>query len=229
MNGITDMHERKSVVILGKGEQAIRIARWFQRSAAHELTCVVPVVPEPDWTDSLIGWCEEEGVPYVADGDFRDIPGADSDAWQVDLAFSVFYSKILPLRFIERAQRCLNLHNALLPKYRGVAPINWALKNNESMHGVTIHEIEPQVDAGPIVSQVCFSIYPDTDEVIDVYRRALAYGYLLFEQTMPILDKISPRRQNEAEATYYTRRDYDRLGDRRDFTREKLLEAAACS
>ena len=223
------MHERKSVVILGKGEQAIRITQWFQRSAAYELTCVVPVVPEPDWTDSLIGWCEEEGVPCVASGDFRDIPGAASDAWQVDLAFSVFYSKILPLRFIERAQRCLNLHNAPLPKYRGVAPINWALKNNESTHGVTIHEIEPQVDAGTIVSQVQFSIYPDTDEVIDVYDRALAYGYLLFEQTMPILDGISPQPQDEAEAVYYTRRDHDRLGDRRDFTRKKSLEAATCS
>lgn len=223
------MPERKSVVILGKGEQAIRIAQWFQRSPAYELTCVVPVVPEPDWTDSLIGWCEEEGVPHVASGDFRDIPGADSDAWQVDLAFSVFYSKILPLRFIERAQRCLNLHNAPLPKYRGIAPINWALKNNESMHGVTIHEIEPQVDAGPIVAQVCFSIHPDTDDVIDVYRRALAYGYLLFEQTMPILDQIHPRGQDDGEASYYTRRDYDRLGDRRDFTREKSLDTAGCN
>lgn len=223
------MHERKSVVILGKGEQAIRIAQWFHRSDAYELTCVVPVVPEPDWTASLIGWCEAQGVPCVASGDFRDIPGADSDSWQVDLAFSVFYSKILPLRFIERAQRCLNLHNAPLPKYRGVAPINWALKNNETLHGVTIHEIEPQVDAGPIVSQLQFSIYPDSDEVIDVYRRALAYGYLLFEQTMPILDQIHPHAQNDADASYYTRRDSDRLGDRCDFTREKSLEAAACS
>ena len=223
------MHERKSVVILGKGEQAIRIAQWFHCSDAYELACVVPVVPEPQWTESLIGWCEAQGVPYVASGDYRDIPGADSDTWQVDMAFSVFYGKILPLRFIERAQRCLNLHNGPLPKYRGVAPINWALKNNETMHGVTIHEIEPQIDAGPIVSQVQFSIHPDTDEVIDVYRRALAFGYLLFEQTMPILDKIHPRGQGDAGSSYYTLRDYDRLGDRRDFTRAMSLEEAVCS
>ena len=65
--------------------------------------------------------------------------------------------------------------------------------------------------------------------MIDVYRRSLAYGYLLFEQTMPILARITPQRQDETEATYYTRQDYDRLGDRRDFTREKSLEAVPCS
>ena len=132
-------------------------------------------------------------VPCVESGDYRDIPGVDTASWRIDLAFSVFYGKIFPLRFIERADRFLNLHNAPLPAYRGVAPINWALENGEFTHGVTIHEVVPDIDAGPIVSQVVFSIYPDVDEVIDVYRRALSYGYVLFEQTMPILARISAR------------------------------------
>ncbi len=216
----SDMSHRKSVILLGKGEQAIRVAQWFRRSAVYELAYVVPVVPEPDWTDSLIGWCDANGVPYVASGDFHDLPDIGSESGHVDLTLSVFYSKILPSWFIDRSGRCLNLHNAPLPKYRGVAPINWALKNGETTHGVTIHEIVPRVDTGSIVSQVIFGIHPESDEVIDVYRRALAYGYTLFEQTMPILDRITPRRQDEALASYYDREDYQCLGDRRDFTRE---------
>ena len=165
-------------------------------------------------------------VPCVESGDYRDIPGVDTASWRIDLAFSVFYGKIFPLRFIERADRFLNLHNAPLPAYRGVAPINWALENGEFTHGVTIHEVVPDIDAGPIVSQVVFSIYPDVDEVIDVYRRALSYGYVLFEQTMPIL-AISARDQENAAATYYTREDQQQLGERRDSTRETSLRAPA--
>ena len=53
----------------------------------------------------------------------------------------------------------------------------------------------------------------------DVYARALEYGWVLFKETLPILDRIVPTPQDDAEATYYNLADNDRLGDRRDFTR----------
>lgn len=171
-------------------------------------------MPEPTWTASLAEWASSRGVEQVVSGDYRDL-AAD----QVDLAFSVFYDKVLSAAFIERCGRVLNLHNAPLPRYRGVAPINWALKNGERRHGVTIHDMTPGIDNGPIVSQVAYSIYPELDEVQDVYARALAFGYTLFEQTMPILDQIVPEDQDESDATYYSSRDRERLGDRRFFTR----------
>ena len=114
----------------------------------------------------------------------------------------------------------LNLHNGPLPRYRGVRPINWALKNGERSHGVTIHEVTPGVDAGPVVAQLTYSIYPEFDEVVDVYRRALEYGWALFRETMPILDRIAARPQDEQEASYYGVADLERLGERGGFTRE---------
>ena len=99
-------------------------------------------------------------------------------------------------------------------------PINWALKNGERSHGVTIHEISPGVDDGPIVAQVRYSIYPEFDEVVDVYERALEYGWTLFEQTMPLLDSIEAMPQDESRATTYTTREAELLGERRGFTRE---------
>jgi methionyl-tRNA formyltransferase len=63
----------KSVVLLGKGTLAIRIAEWFRTSPEYKLRDVVPVVPEPAWTDSLISWAREHGIPYVRSGDYREL------------------------------------------------------------------------------------------------------------------------------------------------------------
>jgi methionyl-tRNA formyltransferase len=209
----------RRVIVLGKGTLAIRIAEWFRASDEYELRCLVPVVPEPTWTASLIDWAERAGVPCVRTGDWHDppMPRAGKAA---ELGISVFYDRIMPPEFIDRFDRLLNLHNGPLPRYRGVSPINWALKNGERSHGVTIHEISSGIDDGPIVAQLTYSIYPEFDEVIDVYRRALEYAWPLFQQTLPIVDRIEATPQDEAEATYYSLEDNERLGDRRSFTRE---------
>ena len=214
---------KQGVVLLGKGSLAIRIADWFATHPDYELRLVVPVIPEPTWTASLSEWARTHGVPVVASGHYKDIPGAASEQWRTDLAFSVFYDKIIKEWFITRCARILNLHNGPLPKYRGVSPINWALKNREDLHGVTIHEITPGIDDGPIYGQLLYSIYPDIDEVRDVYARAMEYGWTLFTQTMPLLDRIPLRPQDHAQATYYNLARNAELGERRSFTREESL------
>ena len=145
---------------------------------------------------------------------------ASNGHFESHLVFSVFYDKIIKDWFIRKCNKILNLHNAPLPKYRGVQPINWALKNNEDKHGVTIHEITPGIDDGPIISQLEYSIYPYFDEVRDVYERALNYSWMLFEQTIPILDKIIPKEQDDSAATYYSRKQSNRLEERQNFTKE---------
>ena len=213
----------KRVIVLGKGALAIRVADWFRGRSEYRLRCVVPVIPEPGWTDSLVEWSTNHRVPIIATGDHADVPDPGEGGSVCDLAISIYYDRIIRSSFIGRCGRVLNLHNGPLPRYRGLAPINWALKNGERTHGVTIHEVALQVDAGPIVAQVSYDIHPEFDEVIDVYRRALEYGYTLFEQTMPILDRISPSPQDEDDATYYSAADQNYLGDRRDFTRKSSL------
>lgn len=225
MTRISRAEAPKRAVVLGKGTLAVQVSEWFVKSPDYELVAVVPVVPEPTWTDSLIAWAEDAGVPCVSSGRYDDIEGADEETWGVDLAISLTYDRIIAPWFASRCRRILNLHNSPLPRYRGVSPINWALKNGERKHGVTIHEITAGIDDGPIVAQLQYSIYPDFDEVIDVYQRALAYGWMLFQQTMPILDEITPLPQDEAASTYYSRRQDHLLGDRRSFTRRESVSA----
>lgn len=210
----------QTAVVLGKGDLAIRVANWFLHSDKYNLLAVVPVIPEPAWTGSLSSWGKASEVPTIESGDYKDLPLSTTVGRTVDLAVSVFYDKIIKSWFIERCGRIINLHNSPLPKYRGVSPINWALQNNEREHGITIHEITPGIDDGPVISQLKYSIYPEFDEVLDVYHRALEYGWVLFQQTIPLLDKIAARQQEHENASHYCRLDDSRLGERRYFTRE---------
>nr|WP_284694983.1 formyltransferase family protein [Photobacterium galatheae] len=153
------------------------------------------------------------------------MPGYEADTFQCDLCFVVFHKKILPLKFIHSCKRILNIHLSPLPKYRGVRPVNWALKNGEKHHGVTIHEINEGIDDGPIVNQVSFSIYPEFEEVIETYTRSLHFAKQLFLDTMPRLDKINPRPQIESEATIFYEKDNHKLEERLTFTKEASLQA----
>lgn len=208
---------------MGKGSLAIRVAEWFIESDRYELAQVVPTVPEPAWADSLIQWAKRNGIRYVASGRYDDLESVRNDDWRTDLVFSVFYDRIFRPWFIAKCGQILNVHNGPLPRYRGVSPINWALKNGEPEHGVTIHEVTPGIDDGPIVAQLKYSIYPAFDEVVDVYNRALEYGWALFRQTMPLLERIEPRPQDEAAASYYSVEDNLKLGERRGFTSKESV------
>lgn len=219
----------RTVIVLGKGDLAIRIADWFLRSDKYKLIVIVPVSPEPAWTQSFAGWGRRQGVPVIESGHYKDLPEVSTSDWTVDLAISVFYDKIIKAWFIDKCKKIINLHNGPLPKYRGVSPINWALKNGEREHGVTIHEITPGIDDGPIVGQLKYSIYPEFDEVIDVYRRAIEYGWALFQQTIPLIDKIKPRPQDDFQATYFSKQGNPLLGERSGFTKEQSLKAHGLS
>lgn len=220
----------KNVIVLGKGDLAIRVANWFLESPEYRLARIVPVIPEPAWAPSLQSWAQVRALPVVSSGHYKDLPGVMEPDWRVDLAISVFYDKIIKDWFIRKCDRILNIHNGPLPRYRGVSPINWALKNGEAEHGVTIHEITPGIDDGPIVGQLKYSIYPEIDEVIDVYKRSLEFGWALFQATMPLLPRIAAKPQDEAAALYYNRTQDHLLEERRSFRREdSLREAGAVS
>ena len=162
-------------------------------------------------------WADDHSVDIVPSGRWQDL----EQGLKIDLGISIFCHQIFPQRFIERCGRLVNLHNSLLPKYRGMAPINWALNNGEREHGLTLHEITVDIDAGPIIDQQAYPISPAEDEVIDVYRRALLVGWTLMERNLPTLHQSPAKPQDEHQATYYSAADQARLGPRRYFRRNE--------
>lgn len=211
----------KRVIIMGKGALAEKIVHWFHNSPKYHISYIIPNFPESSWTTSLRSVATELDYPIVESGKLTDIPNVKADTWSIDLVVSVTYDKIVKEWFIWKCKKIINIHNGPLPKYRGVNPINWALKNNEQEHGVTIHDITPGIDDGPIYNLVTFPIDPDADEVIDVYERSLNYGWQLFKKTIPHIWEIRPIPQDETLAQYYSQDDFVRLGERSFFTRQE--------
>ena len=206
------MAKNKDITLLGKGDLCVKVADWLVKNH-YPLTRVVPVIPEPTWCPSLSQWALRKNIEIVKSGDYRDIEG------KVGLAFSIFYEKIINQTFIDKCDTIINLHNSPLPKYRGVRPINWALKNEEKQHGVTIHEITQGIDDGPIYGQINYPIYSEIEEVEDVYEKSKKYGWDLFQEVYPRINSITPYQQSHEKATYYSNSTIKGLGDRSDFRR----------
>src|SRR5712692_329206 len=98
---------------------------------------------------------ESHHVPVLAPEKIRD-PALlkDLTAWAPDLIVVVAYGRILPRQILELAPRgCLNVHYSLLPKYRGAAPVPWAIIGGEEKSGVTTMRLVEKMDAGPIFLQ----------------------------------------------------------------------------
>lgn len=118
-----------------------------------------------------------------------------------DLAVVVAYGKILPSEFLSApAGGCVNVHFSLLPKYRGAAPVNWAIVNGAEQTGVTTMKIIPELDAGPILLQKETSIAPD-ETAPQLLDRLADIGAQLLSETLRSLDVITPKPQAESAAT----------------------------
>ncbi len=197
--------------IFGKGEAAIHCIETLLGKVKKENIYVIPELPEPTWTDSLIDYCNQSKIQIY---DYSELVVSNINS----IGISIYYSKIFNEETINKFKHFVNLHNGPLPKYRGVNPINWALKNGEITHGVTLHFVETGIDTGDIVDQVIFPINEDM-EVLDVYNLCIQYGRELLERTIFNLDNITPKEQDEKNATYYSKSDFAKLGDRKYFTR----------
>jgi methionyl-tRNA formyltransferase len=102
---------------------------------------------------------------------------------------------------------CVGIHASLLPKYRGGAPINWAIINGEKMSGVSLFYLGDGVDNGDIISKKRFPI-SDTDSCREVYDKATRASIEILKVTLPKLAAGTANRipQNESEATCFPQR-----------------------
>jgi len=203
----------KKVVVFGKGLLGIQIANYLQ--AIEKEIVVVPATLEPEWSPSLSSHCREANIPMLTWDEFNK----SQDTYP--LGISIYFDKIFKESHIARFKTLLNVHNSALPRYRGVNPVNWALKNGEKSHGVTLHQVEVGIDTGPIFGQKIFGIDPNVLEVEDLYQLCLTHAYSLFCETFPKLDQITPVAQDELRATYFARTDFEKLGERMSPSREK--------
>lgn len=120
---------------------------------------------------------------------------------EADAAVVVAYGRILPPAFLSAPRRgCINVHFSLLPKYRGAAPVNWAIIRGETETGVTTMRMNEGLDTGPILLQGAKAIL-ETETAPELMQRLAIAGAELLSETLARLDEIEPRAQHDEEAT----------------------------
>jgi methionyl-tRNA formyltransferase len=145
------------------------------------------------------------GIPVFQPETFR--AGAATETLRAlapDLIAVVAYGRILPRAALEIPPvGCINLHASLLPKYRGAAPIQWAVTNGEAETGVTTMHMAPALDSGDIIYAESLSIGPD-ETAAALQERLMVLGASLLSRTVrAFADGVAPRTpQNDAEASF---------------------------
>ncbi len=158
---------------------------WYERPATIAKKYDVPVfsparVDTPDWIEVL---CQLEPA----------------------LILSVYYRNMLPMKLLDKAPLgAFNMHGSLLPKFRGRAPINWALIEGAKETGMTLHRMIAQADAGPIVDQMSVPI-EDADTALTLYRKLVPLAKEILGRQIDrlLVGSATERDQNEGEATYF--------------------------
>jgi len=119
-----------------------------------------------------------------------------------DAMVVVGYGQIIPQAAIDIPPHgILNVHASLLPKYRGAAPVQWAVANGETRTGVTIMRIDAGLDTGEMLRKAETAIGPE-ETAVELGARLAATGAALLVETLEKIDAIEPEKQDASQATY---------------------------
>jgi len=170
--------------------------------AGIKISLVITHADDPDetiWFASVAKLCEEQGLPYkIIHKENLGQLLPELQNLNPDYLFSFYYRFMLPEDFLKTARiAALNMHGSLLPKYRGRAPVNWAVLHGETETGATLHVMEKKPDAGDIVSQSSVSIELN-DNAQAVFNKVSKAAKKVMEQVLPDLLKGQvPRQKND--------------------------------
>ena len=164
---------------------------------------------EPRWFPSVAELARSRGIePVVFEQDASPEAIARVRAAAPELLFSFYYRGVLPEEILVIPRLgAYNVHGSLLPKYRGRAPVNWAVLKGETETGATLHVMTARPDAGDIVDQEAVPIGPD-DTAADVQRRVTEAAVRVLERRLEDLKagRVPRRPQEESAATRFGKR-----------------------
>ncbi|MBU3611382.1 formyltransferase [Polynucleobacter sp. MG-27-Goln-C1] len=178
-------------------------------SAGIQIDLVVTHQDDPNenvWFGSVANLCEKKKIPCIT-------PNANQlmdlipqiQKLSPDYLFSFYYRHMIPAELLACAKiAALNMHGSLLPKYRGRAPVNWAILHGETETGATLHIMEVKPDAGDIVGQSAVSIDPN-ETATEVFGKVSQAAVAVMNQVLPeLVQGHIPRKANNlAEGSYF--------------------------
>ncbi len=170
------------------------IARLLQDG--HEIAAVYSQPDRPSGRGNKIVFSPvkefalEHGLPVFQPTKIKTADALDEfRSHNADVAVVVAYGRILPESFLTAFPRgAINVHFSLLPKYRGAAPVNWAIVNGETKTGVTTMQMDAGLDTGDILLQRETEIGPD-ETAPELMERLSFIGADLLSETLQSYDE----------------------------------------
>ena len=178
-------------------------------AAGIQVDLVVTHQDDPNenvWFGSVIQLCSEQQIPYITPSaaELNNlIPQLQVIA--PDYIFSFYYRNMIPAEILSCAKiAALNMHGSLLPKYRGRAPVNWAILHGETNTGASLHIMEVKPDSGDIVGQSEVSIGPN-ETATEVFAKVSQAAVKVMQAALPeLIQGHVPRRPNNlAQGSYF--------------------------
>jgi methionyl-tRNA formyltransferase len=164
---------------------------------------------EARWFPSVAELSRSAGIePVIMENPLDPSSISRVRAARADLIFSFYYRRVLPEEMLAAARLgAYNVHGSLLPKFRGRAPVNWAVLKGETRTGATLHVMNERADRGPIVDQEAVPIGPD-DTAYEVQRRVTAAAVVVLARQLDALEAGTARAvpQDESKASRFGRR-----------------------
>jgi methionyl-tRNA formyltransferase len=188
------------------------IPQLLETVPSERICGIVGAEIRPQYHSELQSLADGRGIPFLTQ------PRKQSENYESfirhvralvpDLILVNSYSMLLHPEILSMPRfGCINIHTALLPKYRGSNPIQWAIINHESETGVTMHYMTNDFDAGDIIAQRSIPIFFEDTWLEPLNRAATATLEMLREEVPRLLANSSERApQNEAAASYFHRR-----------------------
>lgn len=163
-------------------------------------------VGENIWFDSVAAVARDYGIPTITPDDPNLAATVDAVAGlRPDFLFSFYFRLMIGPQLLAAAGcAALNMHGSLLPKYRGRAPVNWAIIKGERETGATLHHMVEKPDAGDIVDQQAVPILPD-DTAQEVFGKVTLAAELVLYRSLPLVlaEQAPRRRQDLAQGSYF--------------------------
>ena len=157
------------------------------------------------WFGSVAKFCEDQQIPHLTPT-ASELVGLIPRIQKLapDYLFSFYYRHMIPAELLASAKIvALNMHGSLLPKYRGRAPVNWAILHGETETGATLHVMEVKPDAGDIVGQCAISIGPD-ETATEVFSKVSQAAVTVLEQVLPeLIQGRVPKKPNQLDKGSY--------------------------
>lgn len=179
--------------------------------AGHEIVCVVTQPDKPKGRGKALQFppvkeCAlKYGIPVFQPVGVKTPESVEElKKYGAELFVIAAFGQILSSEILHMPKYgCINIHASLLPKYRGAAPIQWAILNGETETGVTIMQMNEGLDTGDMLAKRVVLIEP-SDTGDSLHDKLMAAGAELAVETIPRLvrGEIIPEKQNDADSCY---------------------------